>query len=180
MVQTVEKTIPTMVLRSQVRIHASTFCHKYVCILYILVRVHILYIYMLPPPHVPTLCAWIVRDRRRVPANLPNLHYSSSYATHTKVLTCSFMPAPSVVSLYIYKWCSSCDQCLCYHGYTHRSYCFRNTNPANTLYFPLSYYVINTLPGTLVLWLLFTLFYTSPTCKSTCMDRWILRLFTFW
>ena len=133
-----------------------------------------------PPPHVPTLCAWIVRDRRRVPANLPNLHYSSSYATHTKVLTCSFMPAPSVVSLYIYKWCSSCDQCLCYHGYTHRSYCFRNTNPANTLYFPLSYYVINTLPGTLVLWLLFTLFYTSPTCKSTCMDRWILRLFTFW
>ena len=138
------------------------------------------YIYMLPPPHVPTLCAWIVRDRRRVPANLPNLHYSSSYATHTKVLTCSFMPAPSVVSLYIYKWCSSCDQCLCYHGYTHRSYCFRNTNPANTLYFPLSYYVINTLPGTLVLWLLFTLFYTSPTCKSTCMDRWILRLFTFW
>ena len=144
---------------------ARTHTHAYICY---------------PPPHVPTLCAWIVRDRRRVPANLPNLHYSSSYATHTKVLTCSFMPAPSVVSLYIYKWCSSCDQCLCYHGYTHRSYCFRNTNPANTLYFPLSYYVINTLPGTLVLWLLFTLFYTSPTCKSTCMDRWILRLFTFW
>ena len=106
-----------------------------------------------------------MRDRRRVPANLSNLHYSSSDAKHTKVLTCSSMPAPSVVNCYIYKWCCSRDQCLCYYCHTHRSYCFSNTNPTNTFYFPVSYYVINTFPGTLVLWLLFTFFIPARPVK---------------
>ena len=63
---------------------------------------------------------------------------------------------------------------------------FRNTNPNNTLYFPSSYYVwVKTLLGTLLLWftqgkLLFTLLYTSQTCKSKCFNCWLPRLFTFW
>ena len=40
---------------------------------------------------------------------------------YTKELICSSVP---------------CDQCVYYYGYTHRSDCFSNTNPANTLYFP--------------------------------------------
>ena len=39
------------------------------------------------------------------------------------------------------------------------------------LYFPLSYNVrIKTFLSTLFLWLLFTLFYTSPTCKNKCIN----------
>ena len=34
-----------------------------------------------------------------VPTNLSNLHYSWSYGKYTKLLICSSMPAPSVVSL---------------------------------------------------------------------------------